>query len=143
MRRSHRSGALRLPDPGAARKQRRGLSVQELTTSSPLRARLRLHQSRTEWRVAMALHRRQVLKQSFILAGAAGLLGSSVGRGVAQTLGAMRRANRYDDTYIFERKRFTWPGGKTMAVWIAPNVEVWHYDSPVGQAVTPNVTNRV
>jgi peptidoglycan/xylan/chitin deacetylase (PgdA/CDA1 family) len=88
-------------------------------------------------------HRRDFIKQGLVLAGAAGVLAGSVGRGVAQTLGPMRRSNRYDDSFIFERKRFTWPGGKTLAVWIAPNVEVWHYDSPAGQAVTPNVTNRV
>ena len=38
-------------------------------------------------------------------------------------------SNRYDDTFIHERKPFSWPGGKTLAIWIAPNVEVWHYDS--------------
>src|SRR5919197_24160 len=32
---------------------------------------------------------------------------------------------------------------QTLAVWIAPNVEVWHYDSPVGTGVSPNPTNRV
>jgi peptidoglycan/xylan/chitin deacetylase (PgdA/CDA1 family) len=51
---------------------------------------------------------------------------------------AVRRADRYDDSFIFERKPFTWPGNKTLAVWIVPNVEVWRYDSPSGQAITPN-----
>jgi peptidoglycan/xylan/chitin deacetylase (PgdA/CDA1 family) len=55
----------------------------------------------------------------------------------------MRRADRYEDTFIFERKPFKWPGNKTLAVWIAPNIEVWHYDSPAGTAVSPNVANRV
>ncbi|HKA74253.1 MAG TPA: polysaccharide deacetylase family protein, partial [Xanthobacteraceae bacterium] len=61
----------------------------------------------------------------------------------AQTLGPMRRANRYDDTFLHERKPFAWPGNKTLAVWIAPNVEVWHYDLPGGQAISPNTANRV
>ena len=89
--------------------------------------------------------RRDFIKHSLALAGSAGLLTSTFGRNVAkaQTLGPMRRSNRYDDTYIHERKPFKWPGNKTLAVWIVPNVEVWHYDSPVGQAVTPNPTNRV
>ena len=56
---------------------------------------------------------------------------------------AVRRADRYDDSFIFERKPFTWPGGKTLAVWIVPNVEVWRYDSPSGQAISPNDARRV
>jgi peptidoglycan/xylan/chitin deacetylase (PgdA/CDA1 family) len=62
----------------------------------------------------------------------------------AQTVAKpMRRADRYEDTFIFERKPFAWPGNKTLAVWIAPNVEVWHYDSPAGTGVSPNVGNIV
>jgi allantoinase len=62
----------------------------------------------------------------------------------AQTIGKpMRRADRYEDTFIFERKPFAWPGNKTLAVWIAPNVEAWHYDSPAGTGVSPNVGNIV
>jgi peptidoglycan/xylan/chitin deacetylase (PgdA/CDA1 family) len=55
----------------------------------------------------------------------------------------MRRSNRYDDSFIHQRKPFSWPGGKTLAVWIIPNVEVWHFDSSVGATVSPNQTNRV
>jgi len=88
--------------------------------------------------------RRDFLKRSGLLAGAAGALASPVAVPAAaqtevQTQGrAVRRADRYDDSFIFERKPFTWPGGKTLAVWIVPNVEVWRYDSPSGQAITPN-----
>src|SRR5947209_1478567 len=32
----------------------------------------------------------------------------------------VRRPERYEDSLIFERKPFTWPGGKTLAVWIIP-----------------------
>lgn len=55
----------------------------------------------------------------------------------------IRRADRYEDSFIFDRKPFTWPGGKTLAVWIIPNVEVWRYDSPTGTGVSPNTGNRV
>jgi peptidoglycan/xylan/chitin deacetylase (PgdA/CDA1 family) len=88
--------------------------------------------------------RRDFLKQSGLLAGAAGALASAVAapttaQSGAETQGrAVRRADRYDDSFIFERKPFTWPGNKTLAVWIVPNVEVWRYDSPSGQAITPN-----
>lgn len=54
---------------------------------------------------------------------------------------AVRRSGRYDDSFIFERKPFKWPGGKTLAVWIIPNVEAWTFDSAVGQAITPNAGN--
>ena len=89
--------------------------------------------------------RRDFLKQTLVLAGTAGLLTFALGRSVAQaqTLGPMRRSNRYEDSFIFERKPYAWPNNKSLAVWIAPNVEVWHYDSPVGTGVSPNPTNRV
>ncbi len=50
----------------------------------------------------------------------------------------VRTSGRYDDTLIIERKAFTWPGGKTLAVWIAPNVEAWSFDSAADAAVAPN-----
>jgi allantoinase len=90
--------------------------------------------------------RRDFIKKSLFLAGAAGLLTSRWAPVVAyaQTIGKpMRRADRYEDTFIFERKPFAWPGNKTLAVWIAPNVEAWHYDSPAGTGVSPNVGNNV
>ena len=61
-----------------------------------------------------------------------------------ETIGKpVRRSERYQDSFIFERNPFTWPGGKTLAVWIVPNVEVWRYDSPSGTGVSPNAGNRV
>src|SRR5207253_2052806 len=89
---------------------------------------------------------RDFIKQGLFLAGAAGVLASGLApiAARAQVVSKpVRRPDRYEDSFIFERKPYTWPGNKTLAVWIAPNVEVWHYDSPVGQAVTPNVANRV
>jgi allantoinase len=55
----------------------------------------------------------------------------------------IRRSERYEDSLIFERKHFSWPKGKTLAVWIIPNVEVWTYDSPHGLATSPNTRNVV
>jgi allantoinase len=86
-------------------------------------------------------NRRDFLKGSLTLAGAAGavLTGLPSKRASAQAPGGpVRRADRYDDSLIFERKPFRWPGNATLAIWIAPNVEVWRYDSPAGQAISPN-----
>jgi peptidoglycan/xylan/chitin deacetylase (PgdA/CDA1 family) len=91
-------------------------------------------------------HRRDFFKHSVLLAGAAGALasGAAPNAALAQTeRRPVRRADRYEDSFIFERKPFKWPGNKTLAVWIAPNVEVWRYDSPAGQAVSPNNGNIV
>jgi peptidoglycan/xylan/chitin deacetylase (PgdA/CDA1 family) len=49
----------------------------------------------------------------------------------------MHSSGLYDDSMIFERKPFTWPGGKTMAVWIVPNVEIWSFDSSADAATAP------
>jgi allantoinase len=92
------------------------------------------------------IKRRDFLKQGLLLAGTAGVLtaGLAPKTAFAQTQGnSVRRADRYEDSFIFERKPFKWPGNKTLAVWIAPNVEVWHYDSPAGTGVSPNVRNIV
>ena len=94
------------------------------------------------------LNRRDFLGRSCGLAGAAGLLSASF-PGAFRTEAqerrntAIRRPERYDDSFIFERKPFTWPGGKTLAVWIIPNVEVWQFDSPAGAAISPNTVNRI
>jgi peptidoglycan/xylan/chitin deacetylase (PgdA/CDA1 family) len=92
----------------------------------------------------MKNRRRDFLKHGVLLAGTAGAAasaapGDSAAQAPTQTPARpVRRADRYDDSFIFERKPFTWPAGKTLAVWIVPNVEVWRYDSPSGQAITPN-----
>src|SRR5262245_38225418 len=80
--------------------------------------------------------------------GSTGLLATSgiqtrPGPQTAQKSSTVRRAERYDDSLIFERKPFKWPGGKTLAIWIIPNVEVWQFDSAAGAAVSPNTANRV
>src|SRR5262245_46234770 len=91
-------------------------------------------------------NRRDFLKRSLTLAGAAGTLRSELASRVAfahAQSGTVRRDERYDDSFIIERKPFRWPGNATLAVWIVPNVEVWRYDSPSGQAISPNERNIV
>jgi len=90
--------------------------------------------------------RRQFTAGGLLLAGAAGLAVSELTTGSASAQTAprpIRRSERYDDSFIFERKPFKWPGGNTIAVWFAPNVEVWHFDSATGVGITPNPTNYV
>jgi allantoinase len=92
------------------------------------------------------IKRRDFLKQGLLLAGSAGVLAAGLAPKAvfAQTQGnSVRRADRYEDSFIFERKPFKWPGNKTLAVWVVPNIEVWHYDSPAGTGVSPNVRNIV
>jgi allantoinase len=92
------------------------------------------------------IKRRDFLKQGLFLAGTASVFAAGLApkTAFAQTQGqSVRRADRYEDSFIFERKPFKWPGNKTLAVWIAPNVEIWHYDSPAGTGVSPNVRNIV
>jgi len=50
-------------------------------------------------------------------------------------------SGRHDDLLILDRKRFSWPAGRTLAVWISPNVEAWSFDSAVDAAVSPNGGN--
>src|SRR5262245_17681390 len=91
-----------------------------------------------------AQDRREFISKSRVLAGTAGLLTSSLAAAAhAQTLGPMRRSNRYEDSFIHERKQYSWPDNHALAIWIAPNVEVWRYASPPGTAVSPNRANRV
>src|SRR5262245_29695109 len=91
------------------------------------------------WRAArMQGDRRAFIKHSLLWAGSATLL-SGLAPAAAQVVSKpVRRPDRYEDSFIYERKPFTWPGNKTLAVWFAPNIEVWNYDSPVGAAVSPN-----
>jgi len=94
-------------------------------------------------------NRREFLGRSSGLAGAAGVLSASSfeealgGQAQERAGNAIRRPERFDDSFIFERKPFTWPGGKTLAIWIIPNVEVWQFDSAAGAAISPNASNRV
>ena len=83
----------------------------------------------------MINHRRDFLAKGLVIAGAAGLAASGMraDRAAAQTAPRpIRRSERYDDSFITERKPFKWPGNNTLAVWFAPNVEVWHYDVAFG-----------
>ena len=55
----------------------------------------------------------------------------------------IRRSERYEASFITERKPYKWPDNNTLAVWFVPNVEVWHYDSAFGVGISPNPTNHV
>ncbi len=88
--------------------------------------------------------RREFIAKSFCLAGATSLAGCGLRSAAAQAQSAprpIRRSERYEDSFITERKPFKWPGNNTLAVWFAPNVEVWQYDSAFGVGITPNPTN--
>lgn len=93
------------------------------------------------------LNRREFLGNSVTIAGASLLAGPALPRlALAQSQASstsINRPNRFDDSYIFERKPFTWPGGKTLAVWFVPNIEVWHFDSSAGAAASPVPADRV
>ena len=91
-------------------------------------------------------NRRAFLTNSVGLAAGAGIV--ALGLPLAPARGQtppkpIRRSERYDDSFITERKPFKWPGNNTLAVWFAPNVEVWQYDSAFGVGITPNPTNYV
>ena len=49
----------------------------------------------------------------------------------------LRSSGRFEDSMIFQRKPFSWPGGKSIAVWVVPNVEIWSFDSAADAAITP------
>ncbi len=88
--------------------------------------------------------RREFIAKSFCLAGGASLAALGLRSAAAQAQTAprpIRRSERYDDSFITERKPFKWPGNNTLAVWFAPNVEVWQYDSAFGVGISPNPTN--
>src|SRR5262245_20689628 len=83
--------------------------------------------------------RREFISKSFCLAGTASLAAFGVRRAAAQaqgTLPPIQRSQRYDDSFITQRKPFKWPGNNTIAVWFALNVAVWQYNSAIGVAVS-------
>ena len=85
--------------------------------------------------------RRHFLSRGLTLAAGGALASGLAARAAAAQSppqAPVRRSDRYDDSFIFERKPFTWPGKATLAVWIVPNVEVWRYDAASGQAISPN-----
>jgi allantoinase len=86
------------------------------------------------------MNRREFWNESARLgAGAAMVFSAGVS---AQTKGTpVRRPDRYDDSLIVERKPFKWPNGKTLAIWIIPNVETWDFPSGAGAAISPQAGN--
>jgi allantoinase len=76
---------------------------------------------------------------------AAGLLGAAGALSLPSSAPAQQKVTSgihstglYDDSMIFQRKPFTWPGGKTIALWVVPNVEIWAFDTAAEAAITPN-----
>src|SRR5216684_3465022 len=85
--------------------------------------------------------RREFIAKSFCIAGGLAAFGLRPVAAQAQTAPRpIRRSERYDDSFITERKPFKWPGNNTLAVWFAPNVEVWQYDSAFGVGITNSIT---
>jgi allantoinase len=86
------------------------------------------------------MNRRTFLNRGCWLMGAAGAV--TAGLAPLSLLGqskTIHRPGRYAESLIFERKRtFSWPGGKTLAVWIIPNVEVFQFDAPSGGGISPD-----
>lgn len=81
------------------------------------------------------VNRRSFLSKSvpFCAAGIAAMSGRSIRAQTGTT--SIRRPERYDEnSFIFDRKPFTWPGGKTLAVWIIPNVEVFLFGQAANTA---------
>src|SRR6516225_7812015 len=88
------------------------------------------------------MNRREFLNDSVWL-GASAVMVSGLGAGLsAQTSNmAVRRPGRYDDSLIVERKPLVWPNGKSLAIWIIPNVETWDFHSQAGAAISPPAGN--
>lgn len=42
--------------------------------------------------------------------------------------------NLYDYWPYRDRPKIVWPGGKSMAFWIAPNIEFYEFDPPVNSS---------
>ncbi len=90
------------------------------------------------------MNRREFLNESVWLAAGAVMVSSIGSHLCAQTRGTpVRRPDRYDDSLILERKAFKWPRGKTLAIWIVPNVEIWDFQSATGVAISPPAGNAV
>ena len=84
------------------------------------------------------IDRRRFLGRGLGIVGATGMMAGFPLSMPAQTpASGVRPSGRYDDVMIFERKPFTWPGGKSLAVWVAPNVEVWSFETSADAALAP------
>lgn len=78
------------------------------------------------------VNRRSFLRRGLVLGAGAGTYRMTRTRLFGQEASGIRRPGRYEEnTTIMERKPFTWPGGKTLAIWIAPNVETFIF-TPAG-----------
>src|ERR1035441_6722670 len=88
------------------------------------------------------LNRRTFLGSTARMSSAAGLLAAAGKAQAPQT--SIRRPDRFDDnSLIMERKPFTWPGGKTLAIWIIPNVESFIFNPDAGTPGSPRGDENV
>src|SRR6202035_4176673 len=60
--------------------------------------------------------RREFVGRAFCLTVGGGLAASGLGAQAQTPPRAIRRSERYDDSFITERKPFKWPGNSTIAV---------------------------
>jgi len=81
--------------------------------------------------------RRQFFHKGLSLLGA-GALAPVALRSQEKVSTGIHSTGLYEDSMIFERKPFKWPNGKTIAVWVVPNVEIWAFDSAADAAIAPN-----
>ena len=83
------------------------------------------------------INRRDFLTKSIRVCATTGAMTVAGGTLLGQTAQHLvRRPERFDEnSVIMDKKPFTWPGGKTLAVWIIPNVEVFIFNP--GPATQP------
>ena len=81
--------------------------------------------------------RRQFFAKSLGLLGAAAAMPGRIASQEKATSG-IHSTGLYEDSMIFQRKPFKWPNGKTIAVWVVLNVEIWAFDSAADAAIAPN-----
>ena len=80
------------------------------------------------------VNRRAFLNAGIRACAAAGAMTAAGQTLFGQTaMAPIRRPERFDEnSVIMDKKSFTWPGGKTLAVWIIPNVEVFIFNPGPG-----------
>ncbi len=87
------------------------------------------------------VNRRDFLNRSLGIGATVGALAALGGKAFAQAAKVVRPDRYEENTLFMERKPFTWPGGKTLAVWIAPNVEVFILGLPGGPVASGDQDN--
>src|SRR5262245_1373126 len=76
--------------------------------------------------MSVMVNRRQLLRGTVSLLGSGAVLPQLLRAQVPNS--GVKPSGRYESSMIIERKPYTWPGGKFVAIWIAPNVEVLEFE---------------